>query len=66
MFYSIIASCFGSPLKNVVLKDETITECLVVSSHVLTLNHKVEQQLLTQRRLCQLLQETNKQLFPAF
>ncbi len=46
-----------------VLKDETIAECSVVSSHVPTLKHEVEQKLLTWQQLFQLLQETNKQLF---
>ncbi len=32
--------CFDNLLKNVVLKDETIAECLVESSHVTTLQHK--------------------------
>ncbi len=45
-------------LKKVVLKDETITKCLEVSPHVLTLKHYIEQQLLTQRRLFQPLQKT--------
>ncbi len=35
-------------IKKVTLKDETIGECLVVSSHVPTLKHKVEHRLLTQ------------------
>ncbi len=42
------------------------TECLVVSSHVPTLKHKVKQQLLTQKWLFQLLQDTNKEPFPAY
>ncbi len=52
--------------KKFVLKDETTAKCLVVSSHVPTLKHEVEQQLLTQKQLLQLLQETNKQLFLAY
>ncbi len=54
---------FYNPLEKVVLKEETVTERLVVSSHVLTPKHKVEQQLLTWEQLFQLLQETNKQPF---
>ncbi len=38
--------CFDNPSKKVILKEETIAECLVVSSHVLTLKHEVEQQLI--------------------
>ncbi len=55
--------CFGNlsfKKKKVFLKDEAI-----VSSHVPTLKHEVEQQLLTRKQLFQLLQETNTQLFPA-
>ncbi len=43
-----------------------LTSPLVVSSHVATLKHEGEQQLLTQKRLFQLLQETNKQPFPVY
>ncbi len=53
-------------VKKVVSEGETISECLVVSSHVLTLKHEVEQQLLTLKQLLQLLQETNKQPFPTY
>ncbi len=42
-----------------------IAKFLVVSSHVTTLKHKVEQQLLTQKWLFRLFQETNKQPFLA-
>ncbi len=34
-----------------ILKDETIGKCLVVSSHVTTLKHKVEEWLICQKRL---------------
>ncbi len=54
---------FNNPSKKVVLKDEIIAECLVVSSHFPTLKHEVEQQLLTCKWLFELLPETNKQLF---
>ncbi len=47
-------------------KNETIVECLLMSSHVPTLKQEVEQQLLTWKRLFHLLQETNKQPFPAY
>ncbi len=46
-----------------VLKDNKLTECLVVSSHVPTLKHEVKQQHITWNQLSQLLQETNKKLF---
>ncbi len=39
-------------------------KCLVLSFHVPILKHKVKQQLITMKWLFQLLQETNKQLFP--
>ncbi len=51
----------ASTVKKVILKDKTIAKCLVVSSHVLTLKHEAEQQLLTPKQLFQLRQETNKQ-----
>ncbi len=44
-----------------VLKDDKLAECLVVSSHVLTLEHKAKHGYLTQKQLFQLLHETNKQ-----
>ncbi len=34
--------CFDNLSKKVILKDETIAECLVVSSHVPTLKQQVE------------------------
>ncbi len=43
-----------------VLKDVT---CFMVSSHAPTLKRKVKQQPITWKRIFQLLQETNKQLF---
>ncbi len=52
--------CFGNLSKKVVLKVETIAKCFVVSSHVLTIKHEAEQQLLTWRQFFKLLQETNK------
>ncbi len=39
------SKCFGNR-KTLILKDETVEECLVVLSYVQTLKHKVEQQLL--------------------
>ncbi len=44
-----------------IFKDEKLTKCLVVFSHVLTLKHQVKQQHITWKWLFTLLQETNKQ-----
>ncbi len=52
---------FDNLLKMVVLKNGTAAKCLVVSSYVQTLKHKVKQQLISHKWLfvCFL-----KQLFP--
>ncbi len=42
-----------------VLKDVKLAECLVVSSHVQTVKHKAKHRYTTQKRLFQLLHETN-------
>ncbi len=54
--------CGGTQLI-VILKYVELTECLVVSSHVLTLKHKVRHRCITRKWLFQLHQETNRQLF---
>ncbi len=43
--------CFNNPVKKGCFKGRDNTECLVVSSHVLTLKYKVKQQLISRKRL---------------
>ncbi len=43
-----------------------LAECLVVSSHALTLKHKAKHGYITQKLLFQLLHKTNKQAFPGY
>ncbi len=57
------ASASAISWETLVLKDETIAECLVVSLHGVTLKHKAEQQFLTQKRLISAASE-NKRPFP--
>ncbi len=49
-----------------VLKEEAVSQCLVVSSLGATLKYEQEQQLLTWKRPFQLPQERNKQPFSAY
>ncbi len=54
---------FDNQSKKAVLKDETMAKSLVVSSYIPTLKHEVEQQLLTQKRLFQLLRKQTNSHF---
>ncbi len=47
--------------QKLILTDVKLAECLVVSSHVPTQKHKAKHGHITQKRLFQLLLETNKQ-----
>ncbi len=46
-----------------ILQEVKLCKCFVVSSHVPTLKHEAKHGYVTQKRLFQLLHETNKQLF---